>query len=84
MYTIEPEPVDAIETDYNELWRDIVETDGQLDPKKVKRELYDYSVVMREVSKVYDELTGGRISEPNTAAGFVIGAVIERLCNDDD
>lgn len=60
---------------FNEFWRELV-TDGagQLDLDKVARELHDYHVVMGEVGKAYDELTGGRISKPNTAAHHVVEA----------
>lgn len=73
------EQADAIETDYNNFWRDIVEVDGELDREKVKRELVDYHHIMRMVSEVYDECTNGRISKPNTLPAFVIGAIRENF-----
>lgn len=39
--------------------------------------LYDFRVVMQEVSKVYDQLTNGKFSKPNTAAEYIIAAVEE-------
>lgn len=54
-------------------WAGIVEAPtGQLSRDAVARELADYSVVMDQASQVYDDLTGGRISKPNTAARHVI------------
>ncbi len=57
---------------YDRDWKDIVEKDGVLDLDQVARELSDYGVVMEQASKVYDELSGGRVSKPNTAAHHVI------------
>lgn len=63
---------------YQKFWKALVETDGQLDPDKVMRELHDYKTVLDEVPKVYDHVTGGRISKPNTRAEHVIGAHDDR------
>jgi hypothetical protein len=59
--------------DFDRFWRPLV-TDkyGALDVEKIARELGDYRVVMNEVSTVYDELTNGRFSKPNTASGYII------------
>lgn len=48
-------------------------------PGAVKNELHDYLIVMREVSKAYDEITVGRFSKPNTMAEYIIDRVNERL-----
>jgi hypothetical protein len=42
------------------------------------RELHDYDATITEVAKVYDELTGGRVSKPNTAACHVLDASARR------
>ena len=69
-----------VEADFNEFWKDLVcKPDGTLDPEKVKRELFDFHVVMGEVQKVYDNLTGGKISKPNTRAEVVIETVEEHF-----
>lgn len=61
------------EKTYNEFWKDLVEDEhGNLDKDKVMRELSDFSVMLDEVPKVYDHVTGGRISKPNTCASAVI------------
>lgn len=58
---------------YNSLFKDIVENpDGTLNKDQVMRELSDYSVFLEQVSKVYCEITEGRISKPNTLAEAVI------------
>lgn len=61
----------VIDTKYDTFWKDIVEKNGLIDIEQVKKELYDYSMMMDEVSKAYDMVTGGRISKPNTAAHHV-------------
>ncbi len=40
--------------------------------EQIKKELYDYWVLLEEVPKVYETVTGGRISKPNTCSGAVI------------
>jgi hypothetical protein len=64
---------------YWEFWADIVEATGaQLSRDQVARELADYRHLLTEIPKVYDELSGGRISKPNTAAHHVIEAADAR------
>lgn len=58
--------------EYEEFWKEIVERNGRLNKEQVKKELYDYSILLQEVPKVYYHLTGGRISKPNTLANEVI------------
>lgn len=61
------------ETSYEQNWKDAIENkDGSVNLDQVKRELFDYSNFLEEASKVYSELTGGRISKPNTMAFEVI------------
>ena len=62
---------------YEEFWKFIIELDGEIDFEQVKRELYDYRIVMQEVSKVYCEITEGKFSKPNTKAEHIIEAVDE-------
>ena len=59
--------------DYEEFWKDLVEVDGKIDKDKVMRELSDYRFMLEQVPKVYDHVSGGRISKPNTYAFEVIG-----------
>lgn len=73
-----PEP-DYVAT-YNDFWRGIVERpDGTLNRDQVMRELSDYRILLEEVPLAYDEVTGGRISKPNTDHGWVVAAVDERI-----
>ena len=64
---------------YDTWWADIVETDGVMDPEKVKLELADYLNMMGWVSSVYSEVTSGMISKPHTDPNAVI-AVHEEEC----
>jgi hypothetical protein len=45
--------------------------------EQIDNELHDYWIALTEVPKVYDELTQGRLSKPNTMAEHVIGRVRE-------
>ena len=64
---------------YDEFWKDIIEPDGIIDFDQVKRELYDYRTCLMEVPKVYDEITNGKISKPNTTAEYVLDEFYDRL-----
>jgi hypothetical protein len=73
------------ESVYNEFWKDLVETDGKMDPEKVKAELYDFRQLIRNIPKVYDAVTGGRISKPLTDVDVVISEFndyVERCVSD--
>jgi hypothetical protein len=67
---------------YREFWAPLVETNGVLDLDRVARELSDYRVVMEELSRAYDELTGGALSKPNTAAAHVIDFTERRFARE--
>lgn len=65
-------------TTFEEFWREqVTDESGNLDLDKVARELHDYRTVISEVAKAYDELTGGRLSKPNTAAHHVVSEANE-------
>jgi hypothetical protein len=65
-------------TTYWRHWAGAIETPQGLNRDQVARELADYSTVMDQVSEAYYELTGGRISKPNTTAANVIEEVQRR------
>lgn len=73
-----PEPsvipsADAIvEENWKNFWAPICCPDGKLDMLQVKRELHDYSIALTQVPRVYDHITGGRLTKPNSAADYVI------------
>jgi hypothetical protein len=63
-------------TEYNSLqsadfWSNWVYPDGAT-PEQIQNELDDFHMVIGNVSKVYDHITKGRISKPNTLAEEVI------------
>jgi len=55
-----------------DFWSNIVYPEGAT-PEQIQAELTDYITILNEVSIVYDHVTGGRISKPNTLSGAVIG-----------
>lgn len=62
-----------VEKHYQEFWKPIVENpDGSLNIEQVKKELSDFKMVMDGASKVYDQITGSRISKPNTDPDTVL------------
>jgi hypothetical protein len=73
MNDVEPDVLAA----WNDFWRDVVCEDGRLNVAQVARELSDFSAVMHEVSLVYDDVTMGMLSKPNTAHQHVIDRVNE-------
>jgi len=64
---------------FEEFWQPIVMLNGEWDLEQVKRELYDYRQVMSRVSEVYEYITHGRISKPNTDPAIVIAEVTNEL-----
>ena len=57
---------------WESFWKEIVCPDGKLDLEQVKKELHDFYTLIRNVSLVYDHITGGRISKPLTDPKVVI------------
>jgi hypothetical protein len=60
---------------FKEFWVPIIHDmeNGRLNLEQLKKELFDYYNIMDNVGKVYMEVTGGKISKPNTDASCVIG-----------
>jgi hypothetical protein len=72
------ESVRDYERTWREVWKRLVcDKRGRPVLDKIKRELHDYHIVLGEVSRVYDELTGGMLSKPTTRSEAVIDAVNE-------
>ena len=58
---------------YETFWKDLVENlDGTINKDRLIRELSDYYWLISSVSLVYDHVTGGKISKPNTLPETVI------------
>jgi predicted RNase H-like nuclease (RuvC/YqgF family) len=61
-----------IDKEYNEFWKEIVENkDGTINKEQLKKELYDFHILIGNASKVYDALTK-TISKPMTPPEYVI------------
>ena len=62
-----------VQEKYISFWKDIVENDdGTLNKEQVMRELYDFSVLIGNIQKVYCHITGGYASNPLTDPDVVI------------
>jgi hypothetical protein len=66
---------DKVEQEWQDTWQNILYNDGVLDLQQLKRELFDAAMIVREVNKVYCELTEHQLSKPNTSADAVIRMV---------
>lgn len=62
---------------FDDFWRELVCPNGEWDFDAVKAELHDYRTLLREVSVVYQHVTGDAISKPNTSAADVIAMADE-------
>ena len=62
-----------INKNYNSFWKDILEDDkGKLDMNQLKKELYDFYILIDNLSKLYVNVSGGLCSKPHTDANIVI------------
>lgn len=56
--------------DFEQTWDDwkniVTNKDGTLNLEQIKKELYDYSILLKNVSLIFDHITGGHISKPFT------------------
>ncbi len=58
---------------YQDWWKDQLEdSEGNLIKEKIMEVLWNYSKLEEEVSRVYFEITNGKISKPNTDSSAVI------------
>ena len=65
---------DKVEEVWQEFWKDIVcDESGTINLEQLKKELYDYSIVLNEVPKVYCEITDNLLSKPFYNAETVLG-----------
>jgi hypothetical protein len=76
----------TIEDNYASFWKEIVENpDGSINIEQVKKELFDYSMMLDAVPKVYDYVTGGHCSKPHTKPEAVMSLhdeAVTRLCDE--
>ena len=62
----------TIEEVWEGFWLPIVLKEGQISLDEIKRELYDYALVLDQVRKVYSHITGGVITNQTSFAFDVI------------
>jgi len=62
-----------------EFWKDIIYKNGKLDEKQVMKELADFYFLIKEVPKVYCEITGGLLSKLNYPASVILVEFNERF-----
>jgi len=60
-------------------WKSIIYKNGKLDEKQIMKELSDFSIVMEEVPKVYEYITGGLLSKITYPAETIIVELEERF-----
>ena len=69
---------DEVRAAWDDFWcRLVTRPDGTLDEDAVKSELHDYKVLLDNVPKVYEHITGGRMSKPHYEASDVIAEAEE-------
>lgn len=70
----EEESVSQQEREWEGFWKEVVTNErGELVLDSVKRELHDYSMMLENTSRVFNYVTGGLASKPNTDAQVIIG-----------
>ncbi|WP_295823204.1 hypothetical protein [uncultured Deinococcus sp.] len=72
----------ALAEDRRTFWLPIIAPGGVVDVEQVLLELGDYSHVLTEVPKVYDAVTGGRMTKPLYFARDVIAAYEDGVTTD--
>lgn len=70
---------EEIVKNYNDFWKELIEPEGMFDKIQLMKELYDFSVVMEEVSKVYYEISNGKFSKINTDSIYILQEFYDRL-----
>lgn len=61
-----------VEKCWQDFWAPICSPDGNLDLEQIKKELFDYWNLMDGASKVYDHVTGRKVSKILTKPEIVI------------
>lgn len=55
-----------------EFWEPIIAPRGEISLDQIKRELHDYRGLLEKLPAFFDEITGGRVSKPNTDLKVVL------------
>ena len=56
----------SVDQVWSDFWKPILFSDGMIDVDQLKKELFDFSTLMDNVSKVYCHVTGNQSSKPLT------------------
>jgi len=67
------------ERDWKENWLPLLLSDGELDVEKIKNEMHDLVFIFKQVSKVYDTITGGKLSKVMYFADTILEAHHENM-----
>lgn len=57
---------------FEEIWKPLLFTKGKLDYKKVRTEMLDLIFIYKQVSTVYCEITGNKLSKPMYYADSIL------------
>jgi hypothetical protein len=58
---------------WDNFWKEIlILPDGSIDVEQLKKELCDFSVLINNIPKIFDAITGGMVSKPMTDPDVVI------------
>lgn len=66
-----------VDREWEAYWCALLAPNGALDVERVKREMYAFSMLADDVSKVYMAVTGDKVSKPGTDPDVVIGLAKE-------
>lgn len=67
---------------YEDFWKEIIcDADGNINIEQLKKELYDFYIMIENVPKVYCEVTGGILSKPCWDAETVLTYFRDKFAN---
>ena len=73
--------MNKVDKNYKDFWKPIFGFRGLLNFKQVKKELSDFYFLIKEVPKVYYEITDGLISKANTYS-FEVMSIYNQILNE--
>ena len=66
---------------FKEFWKPLLTIDGKYDEQKIKNEMHDLDFATDQISELYMELTGGRLSKPMYYAQTILQEHNENFLN---
>lgn len=61
------------ESVYQDFWKQTIENeDGSINLEQLKKELFDFYILLNDVPKVYEHVTGGSLTKVNTLPEHII------------